>query len=143
MSYIIAVDFDGTLCENQYPEIGEPNNALIEYLKMRQKMGNKLILWTCRVGDKLEQAIDWCRDHGLIFDAVNQNLPEIVESFGGDCRKIFAHEYIDDRHSGMGNSLIRCICDSSKSDAFDLKLNEYERMIVISAMLEILTHPPA
>ena len=98
MSYIIAVDFDGTLCENKYPEIGEPNNALIEYLKMRQKMSNnnKLILWTCRVGDRLEQAIDWCRDHGLIFDAVNQNLPEIVENFGGDCRKVFAHEYIDD-----------------------------------------------
>lgn len=144
MSYIIAVDFDGTLCKNQYPEIGEPNNALIEYLKMRQqKMGHKLILWTCRVGDKLEQAIDWCQDRGLIFDAVNQNLPEIVKSFGGDCRKVFAHEYIDDRNSGMGNSLIRCVYDSSKSDAFDLKLNEYERMIVISAMLEILTHPPA
>ena len=144
MSYIIAVDFDGTLCENQYPEIGEANNALIEYLKMRQqKMGHKLILWTCRVGDQLEQAVDWCQDRGLIFDAVNQNLPEIVESFGGDCRKVFAHEYINDRNSGMGNSLIRCVCDSSKSDAFDLKLNEYERMIVISAMLEILTHPPA
>lgn len=143
MTYIIAVDFDGTLCENQYPEIGEPNNALIEYLKMRQKMDNKLILWTCRVGDKLEQAIDWCQDHGLIFDAVNQNLPEIVKSFGGDCRKVFAHEYIDDRNSGMGNSLIRYACNSGESDTFDLKLNEYERMIVISAMLEILTHPPA
>lgn len=144
MSYIIAVDFDGTLCENQYPEIGEPNNALIEYLKMRQqKMGHKLILWTCRVGDRLEQAVDWCQDRGLIFDAVNQNLPEIVESFGGDCRKVFAHVYIDDRNSGMGNSLIRCVCDSIESDAFDLKLNEYERMIVISAMFEILTHPPA
>lgn len=144
MSYIIAVDFDGTLCENQYPEIGEPNNALIECLKMRQqKMGHKLILWTCRVGDRLEQAVDWCQDRGLIFDAVNQNLPEIVKSFGGDCRKVFAHEYIDDRNSGMGNSLIRCACNSGESDTFDLKLNEYERMIVISAMLEILTHPPA
>lgn len=143
MSYIIAVDFDGTLCENKYPEIGEPNNALLDELKIRKRNGSKIILWTCRVGDKLEQAIDWCRDHGLIFDAVNQNLPEIVESFGGDPRKVFAHEYIDDRNSGMGNSLIRCVCDSSKSDAFDLKLNEYERMIVISAMLEILTHPPA
>lgn len=143
MSYIIAVDFDGTLCENMYPEIGKPNGVLIDELKVRKNNGAKIILWTCRVGDQLEQAIDWCRDHGLVFDAVNQNLPEIVESFGGDCRKVFAHEYIDDRNSGMGNSLIRCVCDSSKSDAFDLKLNEYERMIVISAMLEILTHPPA
>lgn len=143
MSYIIAVDFDGTLCENKYPEIGKPNGVLIDALKLRKDNGAKIILWTCRVGDQLEQAIDWCQDHGLTFDAVNQNLPEIVESFGGDCRKVFAHEYIDDRNSGMGNSFIRCICDSSKSDTFDLKLNEYERMIVISAMLEILTHPPA
>lgn len=97
MSYIIAVDFDGTLCENKYPEIGKPNSVLIDELKVRKDNGAKIILWTCRVGDKLEQAIDWCRDHGLVFDAVNQNLPEIVESFGGDCRKVFAHEYIDDR----------------------------------------------
>lgn len=125
MSYIIAVDFDGTLCKNQYPEIGEPNNALIEYLKVRQqKMGHKLILWTCRIGDKLEQAIDWCRDHGLIFDAVNQNLPEIVESFGGDCRKIFAHEYIDDRNSGMGKTFIAYSCDGNKCENCNIELNE-------------------
>ena len=98
MSYIIAVDFDGTLCENMYPEIGKPNNALLDELKIRKNNGAKIILWTCRVGDRLEQAIDWCQEHGLIFDAVNQNLPEIVESFGGDCRKVFAHEYIDDRN---------------------------------------------
>ena len=98
MSYIIAVDFDGTLCENKYPEIGKPNSVLIDDLKMRKDNGAKLILWTCRVGDRLEQAIDWCQEQGLIFDAVNQNLPEIVESFGGDCRKVFAHEYIDDRN---------------------------------------------
>lgn len=51
MSYIIAVDFDGTLCENKYPEIGKPNGVLIDDLKMRKDNGAKLILWTCRVGD--------------------------------------------------------------------------------------------
>ena len=70
---IIAVDFDGTLCENRYPEIGEPNEELIKYLIKRQVDGDKLILWTCRCGDILEQAVNWCHDHGLVFDAVNDN----------------------------------------------------------------------
>lgn len=93
---IIAVDFDGTLCENQYPEIGEPRYGTIMYLKNEQKNGTKLILWTCRVGGMLEDAVKWCSERRLIFDAVNENLPEIVEKFGADGRKIFANEYIDD-----------------------------------------------
>lgn len=124
MSYIIAVDFDGTLCENTYPEIGEPNNALLDELKLRKRNGAKIILWTCRVGDQLEQAIDWCRDHGLVFDAVNQNLPEIVESFGGDCRKVFAHEYIDDRNVGDMNKVIAYLCDETRCRNCDPEHNE-------------------
>ena len=54
---IIAVDFDGTLCENSWPEIGEPNEELIEYLRNRKKDGDKLILWTCRVEDMLQKAV--------------------------------------------------------------------------------------
>lgn len=56
---IIAVDFDGTLCENSWPEIGEPNEELIEYLRNRKKDGDKLILWTCRVEDMLQKAVEW------------------------------------------------------------------------------------
>lgn len=97
-SKIIAVDFDGTLCENNWPEIGAPNEELIEYLRNRQKSGDKLILWTCRVDEMLQKAVAWCKERGLIFDAVNENLPEIIESFGSDTRKIFANEYIDDRN---------------------------------------------
>lgn len=95
---IIAVDFDGTLCENKWPEIGSPNEKVIEYLKNRQKSGDKLILWTCRTGVNLDRAIAWCEEHGLVFDAVNENLPETIEWMGGDTRKIFANEYIDDRN---------------------------------------------
>lgn len=95
---IIAVDFDGTLCENKWPEIGEPNRELIAYLKGRQAAGDKLVLWTCRVGEILKNAIDWSTEQGIIFDAVNENLPEVVSSFGTDTRKIFANEYIDDRN---------------------------------------------
>ena len=98
MNYqIIAVDFDGTLCFSNWPELGEPNIPLIEYLKTQQRIGNKLILWTCRSGDNLEQAILWCKDYDLFFDAVNDNLPEIVELYGNNSRKITCDWYIDDR----------------------------------------------
>lgn len=98
MSNIIAVDFDGTLCENKWPEIGKPNWQLINYLCSRKLAGDKLILWTCREGKALDEAVRWCKDKGIIFDAVNENLKEIIVGFGGDTRKIFANEYIDDRN---------------------------------------------
>lgn len=100
---IIAVDFDGTLCENKWPEIGMPNEELIEYLKKRQANGEKLILWTSRNEEQTKDAVEWCKEHELVFDAVNDNLPEIVEAFGGNCRKIFANEYIDDRNRSIGS----------------------------------------
>ncbi|MCC8083393.1 MAG: hypothetical protein LIP15_04085 [Clostridium sp.] len=98
---IIAVDFDGTLCENKYPEIGEANEDLIWYLRNEQAIGSKIILWTCRVGDMLKTAVQWCYDQNLIFDAVNENLPEVIAKFGSDTRKIFANEYIDDRNKDI------------------------------------------
>lgn len=98
---IIAVDFDGTLCENKWPEIGEPNLELITHLKQEKASGAKLILWTCRVDELLSAAITWCdNDHQLQFDMINGNLPEVIREFGSDTRKIFAHEYIDDKMSG-------------------------------------------
>ncbi len=94
---IIAVDFDGTLCENKWPLIGEPNTGLITYLKASQKMGDKIILWTCREGEHLKQAVQWCQSFGLIFDAVNDNVPESIEVYGTNCRKVTADMYIDDK----------------------------------------------
>ena len=79
---IIAVDFDGTLCFSNWPELGEPNRPLIEFLLAQKRSGNKLILWTCRAGDALEKAVNWCHEHQLEFDAVNDNLPEIIELYG-------------------------------------------------------------
>lgn len=98
---IIAVDFDGTLCENKWPEIGEPNLELIAYLKERQAAGDKLILWTCRRDEILQNAVVWAAKHGIIFDAVNANLPEVLEWMGGDSRKIFADVYIDDKNCSL------------------------------------------
>lgn len=97
-NYVIyAVDFDGTLCEDQFPEIGKPNISLIEYLVRKRVEGDKLILWTCRVGERLQEAVRWCREYGLEFDTINENLPEMIEKYGVDCRKIFADVYIDDK----------------------------------------------
>lgn len=98
---IIAIDFDGTLCENEYPKIGEPNMDIIDYILRCQLNGDKVILWTCRTDKILKEAIDWCLYKGLVFDAVNENLPEIIDIFGGDTRKIFANVYIDDRNVSL------------------------------------------
>ena len=94
---IIAVDFDGCLCENAWPDIGEAKQDVIDALLSRQKAGAKIILWTCRVGERLDAAIQWCQDHGIFFDAVNANLPVNIAAFGNDCRKVFADEYWDDK----------------------------------------------
>lgn len=94
---IVAVDFDGTLCADRYPEIGNANYPLIELLKRLQKQGVKIILWTCRCGERLEEAVEWCASFGLCFDRVNENVKEILERYGGDSRKIYADVYIDDK----------------------------------------------
>lgn len=94
---IIAVDFDGTLCKSEWPEIGEANEKLIIHLREQKKAGARLILWTCRCGDILKAAVEWCEEKELQFDTINENLPELVEMYGNDCRKINADIYIDDK----------------------------------------------
>lgn len=68
-----------------------------DYLQKWKSQGNKLILWTCRAGDALDAAVAWCQSHQLEFDAVNDNLPEIIEYYGTNSRKISCDYYIDDR----------------------------------------------
>ncbi len=65
---IIAVDFDGTLCENKYPDIGAPIPTVIEFVKRQKADGDIVILWTCRAGQQLADAVTWCKNQGLIFD---------------------------------------------------------------------------
>jgi len=95
--YIIAVDFDGCLCTNAWPRIGDPNMPLIENLIQRRRRGEKIILWTNRTDKRLEEAVHWCMEYSLRFDGVNENLLEVVDYFGSDSRKIFANEYWDDK----------------------------------------------
>ena len=98
LPYIIAVDFDGTLCEDAYPEIGEPKHDMIQVIKNYRDIGCKIVLWTCRNREAMVKAVHWCREHGLEFDAVNRNIPEVQEMFGGDTRKVYADIYIDDKN---------------------------------------------
>ena len=94
---IIAVDFDGTLCENAWPGIGEARNGVIDYVLAQKDTGAKIILWTNRNGERLDEALRWCAERGLEFDAVNENLPEVIQMFGRDTRKVYADEYWDDK----------------------------------------------
>jgi hypothetical protein len=94
---IYAVDFDGTISMGEWPEVGPANSELIDYLIDKQRKGDKLILWTCRVGEPLEKAVEFCKTNGLVFDAVNDNLPETIERYGSNSRKITCDIYLDDR----------------------------------------------
>ena len=96
-STIIAVDFDGSRCVNSWTGVWEPNYGLIDYLRNCHYSGAKLILWTCREGELLDKAVEWCEERGLFFDAVNDNIPESIKEYGGNCRKVSADIYIDDR----------------------------------------------
>lgn len=92
----IAVDFDGTLFETDYPTILAPKKEIIARAKAERSAGSVLILWTCRAGEDLEAAIKACAAEGLTFDFINENDPRRVRFWGNDCRKISADEYWDD-----------------------------------------------
>ena len=97
MRKAIAIDFDGCLCTDAFPEIGEPNWAVINRAKTEQQAGAGLILWTCREGQLLLDAVEACRGWGLTFDAMNESLPDWIEEFQTRPRKVGASEYWDDK----------------------------------------------
>lgn len=92
---IVAVDFDGTLCKDAYPDIGDPLPYSLYYIKELAKDGVILILHTCRSGELLQAAVDWCAERGIVFDYINENVPFNIERYGGDTRKIYADIYVD------------------------------------------------
>lgn len=102
---IIATDFDGVLAVNKYPDIGPPIEENIAALKAEQAAGAKVILWTCRAGKELQDAIVFCYDRQIYLDAVNANIPEVIGLFGVDSRKVCATEYWDD-HAIVKNEAV-------------------------------------
>jgi len=99
---IVAVDFDGTLVEDKFPQIGEPIPENVSTLKYLQNAGIKIILHTCRDNDTVEMnldcAVEYCKNVlGVTFDAVNKNIPEVIDMFNNDTRKVYANLYWDDK----------------------------------------------
>lgn len=100
---IIAFDFDGTLVADKYPNIESPNWELLNWIKNNKEKNNFIfILWTCRHGKELDDAVRWLKEKaGIEFDYVNENVPELIKRYG-DSRKVYADLYIDD-------SAFRCL----------------------------------
>ena len=98
----IAVDFDGTIVEHAYPKIGREKPFALDTLRMLASEGHKLILWTSRDGELLEEAVEYCRRGGVEFYAINSNTPQKGLDFGknGLSVKVTADVYIDDRNIG-------------------------------------------
>jgi hypothetical protein len=119
----IAVDFDGTIVEHRYPDIGEIIPGAFEVLRELQERGHRLILWTVRDGIDLKNAVDFCLDHGIIFFAVNESMPN--EEFNKYIsRKVDADIFIDDRNVGgfLGWDKIReVLIPDSKSNSKNTK----------------------
>lgn len=98
---VIAVDFDGTIVEHKYPQIGKERPFAIATLKRLQAERNILILWSVREGELLDEAVAFCHERGLEFYAVNSNCPEEESDHPVLCgRKVSADMYIDDRNVG-------------------------------------------
>ncbi len=96
---ILAIDFDGTIVEDAYPKIGKPRLFAFETLQRLQEKGHRLILWTYRNGKRLQEAVDFCKENGVEFYAVNKSYPEEILD-GSISRKIHADIFIDDRNFG-------------------------------------------
>jgi hypothetical protein len=99
MNIKIAVDFDGTIVDHEYPKIGKEKLFAFRTLKELEKKGARLILWTFRTGKELDEAVEYCKQNGIEFYAVNRNYPE--EIFDENIsRKIDADLFIDDKNLG-------------------------------------------
>lgn len=93
---IYAFDFDNTLAYTEYPKIIKPRQPILDFAKNLKANGQTIILWTCREGQALADAVNWCKQQGLEFDKVNDNDDERVKIWGNFNRKIYADFYIDD-----------------------------------------------
>lgn len=110
---IISIDFDGTIVEHAFPEIGEPLEGAFETLKALSEAGHVLVLNTCREDTPgryyhLTEAIEFCKANGVEFHSHNENHPDIVRHILMEedlldktvARKVYADIYIDDRNIG-------------------------------------------
>jgi hypothetical protein len=105
MPFILAVDYDGTVVRDAFPEKGEAKQEIIDKVKEFIECGAEVVLWTCREGKMLEEAVQRCKDMGLEFASVNENPPSQLEYMEKEkakgnvfaLRKIYADFYVDDK----------------------------------------------
>ena len=124
---IVAVDFDGTLFENiidgivpdsdQPLPIGEPIRLTIEFMKALRLKGHKVMLFTCREGIHLSEAVNRCSAEGLTFDSVNESVKEIPFK----SRKPYADYYLDDRSVGSAMPVIKRLNAQLQNDVFRIR----------------------
>jgi len=115
---IIAVDFDGTIVDHEYPKIGNERLFAFETLKQLEKQGHTLLLWTYRAGKSLDEAVEYCKQNGLEFYAINASYPgEVLDE--NTSRKVNADLFIDDRNVGgfLGWSKIWQIINAGSPEA--------------------------
>lgn len=124
MNKVIALDFDGTLFENKFPDIGEPRLHIIQAALHEQLNGADLVLWTCREGKLLDDALAACAEYGLRFSAVNDSTDEWKKKFDNSPRKIGASEYWDDK--------------SVNPDSIDYIMKDQIKMLGINRVIEIV-----
>ncbi len=130
---IIAVDFDGVLCESRFPEIGPANDRMVSAVQQLIGAGHEVILWTCRTGDRLTEALEWCGERGLEFCAVNRNAPSNRERFESEypqpSPKVYADLYVED-HDVMWRRADRLYgVGFYAKDAMGLAVYELERIL--------------
>lgn len=97
---IIAYDFDGTIVENAFPEIGDIKEDVVKEIREEKEKGSIIILWTCRSGEFLEDAVKFCKVNNIPIDYANENIPELDFETS---RKIYADRYVDDRAINPNN----------------------------------------
>ena len=97
---IIAVDFDGTLHDAEYPNIGEPVKDAVEVMRRIHDDGHTIIIWSCRAGRYYDDMVEWLDGIGIPFDYINEHDRTVLNTYGVDTRKVYADVYIDDHNIG-------------------------------------------
>lgn len=95
---VIAIDFDGTIVEEGYPNIGAMRKGAYKYIRKLVNEGHFIIINTCRSGEYELEAKIWCMRNNIFYHYFNKNHSELIKDFGCDSRKISADIYIDDKN---------------------------------------------
>lgn len=93
---IFAIDFDGTIVEHEFPDIGPEKPNALDTMRALQKVGHKIIIWTCRTGEMLDVIEQWLKKKNFVPDSINKSLVP-YSSYGFSFPKVYADFYLDDR----------------------------------------------